>query len=134
MLFRVFNVHKSNRFIERSFNDCYNLRPDHLQLGLLKVLPGTEMMENAGWLEHRYYDFMTTAPIDVTEELKRLPTADFHLCCALMTMLLREDHFSNGSFVDRIADGSVDRIILRMKTLRTCQSIVAVVNVFLSLN
>ena len=79
-----------------------------------------EMMENAGWLEHRYYDFMTTAPIDVTEELKRLPTADFHLCCALMTMLLREDHFCNGSFVDRIADGSVDRILSRMKTLKTC--------------
>ena len=79
-----------------------------------------KMMEKAGWLEHRYYDFMTTAPIDVTEELKRLPTADFHLCCALMTMLLREDHFSNGSFEYRIADGSVDRILSRMKTLKTC--------------
>ena len=77
-----------------------------------------EMMENAGWLEHRYYDFMTTAPIDVTEELKRLPTADFHLCCALMTMLLREDHFSNDSFEHRIADGSVDRILSRMKMLQ----------------
>lgn len=34
--------------IGRSFNDCYTLQPDHLQLGFLKVLPGTEMMENAG--------------------------------------------------------------------------------------
>jgi len=77
-----------------------------------------EMMENAGWLEHRYYDFMTTAPIDVTEELKRLPTADFHLCCALMTMLLREDHFCNGAFEHNIANGCVDRILSRMKMLQ----------------
>ncbi len=34
--------------IEGSFNDCYHLRPDHLQLGFLKVLPGTEMMYDAG--------------------------------------------------------------------------------------
>ena len=78
-----------------------------------------EMMENAGWLEHRYYDFMTTVPIDVTEELKRLPTADFRLCCALMTMLLREDHFSNGAFEHSLANGSVEKILSRMKTLQT---------------
>ena len=34
--------------IARSFNEVYNLRPDHLQLGFLKVLPGTEMMDAAG--------------------------------------------------------------------------------------
>ncbi len=33
--------------IEGSFNDCYFLKPDHLQLGFLKVLPGTEMMDDA---------------------------------------------------------------------------------------
>jgi radical SAM superfamily enzyme YgiQ (UPF0313 family) len=33
--------------IRRSFNELYALRPGHLQLGFLKVLPGTEMMERA---------------------------------------------------------------------------------------
>lgn len=32
----------------RSFNDVYGLRPDHLQVGFLKVLPGTAMMDDAG--------------------------------------------------------------------------------------
>ncbi|MDA3812892.1 MAG: DUF4080 domain-containing protein, partial [Candidatus Cloacimonetes bacterium] len=32
---------------ERSFNDIFNLKADHFQLGFLKVLPGTEMAENA---------------------------------------------------------------------------------------
>jgi len=81
--------------------------------------PYYEIMENAGWIESKYFRFMTTAPINVEEELKRLPTADFSLCCALMTMLLREDHFCNGSFMNRILDGSVARVLARMKTLQS---------------
>ncbi len=78
-----------------------------------------EIMENAGWIEYKYPSFMSTVPISVNEELKRLPTADFSLCCALMIMLLREDHFSNGSFEHRIVDGSVARVLARMKTLQS---------------
>ncbi|HSV97445.1 MAG TPA: DUF4080 domain-containing protein [Spirochaetota bacterium] len=33
--------------IARSFDEAHSLRPDHLQLGFLKVLPGTEMRERA---------------------------------------------------------------------------------------
>ncbi|OHD67785.1 MAG: hypothetical protein A2W19_13230 [Spirochaetes bacterium RBG_16_49_21] len=33
--------------IGSAFNSLYALRPDHIQLGFLKVLPGTEMMERA---------------------------------------------------------------------------------------
>ncbi len=32
---------------KKSFNDVFNLKADHFQLGFLKVLPGTEMAENA---------------------------------------------------------------------------------------
>ena len=78
-----------------------------------------EIMGNAGWIEFKYKSYMTTEPVNVNKELKRLPSADFHLCCVLLTMLLREDHFSNGSFKYRIADGSVDRILSRMITLQT---------------
>ena len=35
---------------------------------------------------------MTTAPIDVETELKGLPGADYDLCEAFLTMILREDH------------------------------------------
>ena len=50
---------------------------------------------------------MITEPIDCNEELKRVPRADYELCTALLTMLLGEDHFSNGSFERRFVDGQV---------------------------
>jgi len=37
---------ESIKNLERSFNDIFNLGADHLQLGFLKVLPGTEIAEN----------------------------------------------------------------------------------------
>ena len=48
---------------------------------------------------------------------KRLPSADYDLCCALITMLLREDHFSNGSFGERFANGDVSPIVEKMIAL-----------------
>lgn len=36
---------------KKSFNDIFNLNADHFQLGFLKVLPGTEMAENADKFE-----------------------------------------------------------------------------------
>lgn len=58
---------------------------------------------------------MITEPIDCNEELKRVSGADYELCTALLTMLLREDHFSNGSFERRFADGQVLPVLVRMK-------------------
>ena len=43
-------------------------------------------------------DDMITEPINCSEELKRVFNADYDLCAALLTMVLREDHFSCGSF------------------------------------
>ena len=57
-----------------------------------------EVLERCGALKTNYHEYMTTTPINCDEELLRLHTADYELCCALLTMLLREDHFSNGSF------------------------------------
>ena len=42
-------------------------------------------------------------------------TIDGRWCTALLTMLLREDHFSNGSFDRRFADGQVLPVLVRMK-------------------
>ncbi len=78
-----------------------------------------DILEKCDALKTNYYDFSTTHPIDCDTELLRLPTADYDLCCALLTMLLREDHFSNGSFERRQRSGQVKQIIERIITLLT---------------
>lgn len=40
--------------------------------------------------------------------------ADYELCTALLIAILREDHFSNGSFERRQRTGPVDEILKRM--------------------
>ena len=41
-------------------------------------------------------------------------TIGHDLCSALLTMLLREDHFCNGAFDQRVESGQVERIVQRM--------------------
>lgn len=74
-----------------------------------------DLLKTMGDLKTNYGDYMITEPIDCKEELKRVPGADYELCTALLTMLLREDHFSNGSFDRRFADGQVLPVLVRMK-------------------
>lgn len=76
-----------------------------------------DALEKLGDLKANYGDYMVTEPINCDEELKRLPEADYELCTALLTMLLREDHFSNGSFERRCRSGQVKPIIERMISL-----------------
>ena len=76
-----------------------------------------EALENIDDMKYNYGDYMITEPIDCQEELKRLPEADYDLCCALLTMLLREDHFCNGSFERRYNAGEVKLILDRMLAL-----------------
>jgi hypothetical protein len=73
-----------------------------------------EILDKCDVLKTNYHDYMTTAPIECDKELLRLPTADYDLCCALLTMLLREDYFSNGSFIRRQRMGQVKPIIERI--------------------
>lgn len=65
------------------------------------------ILEKCDALKTNYNDYMTTAPIDCDVELRRLPNANYDLCCALLIMLLREDHFCNGSFDRRQRRGQV---------------------------
>lgn len=76
-----------------------------------------ETLEKCGDLKVNYNDYATTHPINCKQELLRLPTADYDTCCALLTMLLREDHFSNGSFEERQRNGEVKPIVDRMIAL-----------------
>ena len=75
----------------------------------------SDLLEKIGGLKRNYYDYLITEPIQVDEELKRVETADFDLCCALLTMLIREDHFNgHGCFERRCENGDVQKIIDRM--------------------
>ena len=80
-----------------------------------------DLLERMGDLKTNYYDYMTTEPINCDMELQRLPDADYDLCAALLTMLLREDHFSNGALRARYEAGQVDAILYRMITLLNFQ-------------
>lgn len=73
-----------------------------------------DALEKCDALKYNYHEYMTTAPIDCDKELLRLPVADYDLCCALLTMLLREDHFCNGSIERRQRCGQVKPIIERI--------------------
>lgn len=78
-----------------------------------------EAMESINALLSNYTDYMTTSPVNCEQELLRLSSADYDLTCALMTMLLREDYFCNGSFQRRLHAGQVDAILQRMVILLT---------------
>ena len=102
------------------------------QISLLKQLSSDtvlrielfyKVLEECGALKHNYVDYAITRPIDCNRELLRLPDADYDTCCALLTMLLREDHFSEGSFDERQRDGEVRPIIDRMIALLKSRSV-----------
>lgn len=78
-----------------------------------------DVLDKCDALIGNYHKYMTTAPINADAELRRVPDADFNLCCALLTMLLREDHFDNGSFARRQRNGQVKPIIERILKLLT---------------
>ena len=73
-----------------------------------------QFLEETGDIKTNYHDYMAAGYIDCNEELKRLECADYDLCSALLTMLLREDHFCNGAFERRVESGQVECIIQRM--------------------
>lgn len=90
-------------------------------IGMLTELKNEEdpqvfynMLGTADLLVGNYGDFLKSRPVDVEEELKRLPNAGFKLACAMMTMLLREDYFSGGMFAARKAKGQVGAVLDRM--------------------
>lgn len=76
-----------------------------------------DMLKAHRWEQQQYYEFMMTRPIWVDMELQRVEKADFSQCCALLTALLREDHFSNDAFAARVRNGDVKRLLHRMLSL-----------------
>ena len=72
-----------------------------------------EALEKMGDIKYNYYDYLT-GNLSLSEELKRIPTADYELCTAILTTILREDYFSFGSFEPRVWNGDVTLVLERM--------------------
>lgn len=73
-----------------------------------------KLLEDMGDLKTNYRDYMVSELIDSDTELERLEEADYELCTALFTMLLREDHFCNGSLCKRYESGQLDAVLCKM--------------------
>ena len=75
-----------------------------------------ETLEKIGDMKYNYGDYLITEPVNYGEELKRSPGADYDLCCALFSMILREDHFNSGAFAKRneaeVVLSVLDRMLL----------------------
>lgn len=76
-----------------------------------------DCLQDIGDLNGNYYHYLTTSLMDPEIELKRITDTDYNLCAALLTMLLRENHFSYGQFESRYQQGVVTAIIQRMVSL-----------------
>ena len=72
-----------------------------------------QALEKMGDIKYNYYDYLT-GNLSLSEELKRIPTADYELCTAILTTILREEYFSFGSFDPRVEDGDVKLVLERM--------------------
>ena len=69
------------------------------------------VLDECGDLKYNYCEYATTHPINCEQELLRLPGADYDTYGVLLTMLLREDHFSIGIFEERQRAGQIKSII-----------------------
>ena len=90
-------------------------RLEHLcQAPFMNEDPFYLFLEESGDLKINYTQYATSLPLDCDKELQRIPDADYDTCCALLTMLLREDHFSNGSFHHRHQSGQITPLLQKM--------------------
>ena len=67
-------------------------------VGVLPVELFYATLEKCGDLKSDYTDYISALPIDCEREILNLPFTNYDTCCALLTTLLQEDHFSAGSF------------------------------------
>lgn len=68
-------------------------------------------------MEDNVYNYTEFLESNVDKEIKRLPNADYHMCCCLMTLIFRENYVMNGKFRKRYESGMVTSILERMLLL-----------------
>lgn len=75
-----------------------------------------DLLKSMGDMVYNHTDYVEQS---VDKEINKLPYADYHMCCCLLTLVLREDYFINGKFEERFAEDKVISILERMiETLR----------------
>jgi hypothetical protein len=77
--------------------------------------PYHEALEAMGDIRYNYTEYFENHNAD--EAIQLLPTADYDLCCAILTLILREDYWINGSFERRYSNGQVTAVVERMLEL-----------------
>lgn len=93
-------------FVLGNLIEFHPLRMD-MYYSALKTL-GLLIVDDQRWFER---------PIDPEKELAKLETADLEHCGALLTMLLREDHWFDHAFEERLKQGWPQKIVKRMIAL-----------------
>ncbi len=78
-----------------------------------------ETVYRADLMDRHYASNLTTSPIHIEEEMKKLGDADYVFSKALLTAILREDHFANGSLIERIENGDLLKVLKRLKKLKS---------------
>lgn len=69
------------------------------------------LLEDMGDTVYNYTDYVEQ---NVDKEIRRLYEADYHMCCCILTLILREDYFINGKFERRYREGKVTAVLERM--------------------
>lgn len=98
-------------------SEKYRLLQNLQDLNSISLDDCRETLEKIGDMKYNYGDYLITEPINYDEELKRFPGTDYDLCCALFSMVLREDYFNNGTFAKRTEAGEILSILDRMLLL-----------------
>ncbi len=99
--------------------------------GYFKDLPEAKELEinkfqkqlyELGCIIPHYNEYLIYTPMNVGFEVKRIETVDLITAFAILTMVFREDHFVEGMLGKRVEDGTLDRIIRRIKALLDIKS------------
>ncbi|MGM0395682.1 MAG: DUF6508 domain-containing protein, partial [Bacillota bacterium] len=77
-----------------------------------------ETVYRADLMDRDYASNLTTKPIHIEEEMKKIDDADYVISRAILTAILREDHFTNGSLIERIENGDLLRVLKKLKKLK----------------
>lgn len=73
-------------------------------------------LDQAEFIDFEYGSHLTTNPINIDIELEKLRGADFSFVKALITAIIREDHFINGAFDERLEKGDVVRVLNKLRS------------------
>lgn len=99
--------------VEKVFSQIKRLKNNSIEIesDFLKSLEKSDLMDS------QYYKHLVSEPINIDLELRALGIADYKLARAILTAIMREDHFSNGSITRRIENGDLLAVLKKLQKL-----------------